>query len=77
MMAKEFVFRDFVRLTSPIMLTEYCKHNTKVEYEHDPKVDSKDEVKRAMKVFESLLRQVRGEVELDFQEVNNLSSAEA
>ena len=76
-MAKEFVFRDFVRLTSPKMLAAYAKLKEGVNYAYDSNKEPKVEIQQALKVFESLPRQVRGEVELDFQEVNDLSSAEA
>lgn len=76
-MAKEFVFIDFVRLTSPKMLTAYADSKDDVDYEYDSNEYPKVEIQRALKVFESLPRQTRGEVELDFQEVNDLSSAEA
>lgn len=76
-MAKEFVFHDFVRLTSPKMLAAYAQFKEGVDYAYDSNEDSKTEIQRALQVFESLPRQVRGEVELDFQEVNDLSSAEA
>jgi len=71
-MAKEFVFKDFLRHTDPPLLEEYCKKEN-IDYKSKSGEKIEEAVKRFVGVWEGLENKKRYKVELDFRTINDLT----
>ena len=70
-MAQTFVLKDILRHTNPSLVTEYCRRNN-IPFELKNKEDEDETVNRFETIFNGLSREQQGQVESDFQEINDL-----
>jgi len=72
-MAQTFVLKDFLRHTSPSFIADYCgKHN--IAFTDKDAENDEEALERFVIVFNGLARSEQQQVELDFQEINDLSA---
>lgn len=72
-MAQTFILRDFLRHTSSSFVKEYCQHSS-VPFELKPGMTDDEALEQFVTTFNQLSRPQQEQIELDFQEINDLSA---